>query len=320
MRAFAWPRSLRDSHPHIGVVVLSQYADAAYALALLERGSGRRAYLLKERVSEPDQLVRAICEVARGGSMIDPAVVDGLVAARSRSGRSALSDLTPAGGRGTGPDGSGQEQCRHWRRSLPERARGGEAQVTAPVAWSTLALTVSADGGSWWELVGASPFPRHRIYDHAGRVVAKTGLVDFTRWYRTAFGRHTPWGGRESPALVAMAASALERRISQELLGGTGTPTTRRIAPGEALVTQGEAGGDLLLLLDGVLSVEVDGEVVAEVGPGAMLGERAILEGGRRTATLRAVTRCRAAVIEPHRVSREVLAELAGDHRRESAG
>jgi DNA-binding NarL/FixJ family response regulator len=85
---------LRDTHPQTGVVVLSQYSDAAYALALLERGSGRRAYLLKERVSEPEQLLRAIREVARGGSVIDPVVVDELVAARSRKGASTLSDLT----------------------------------------------------------------------------------------------------------------------------------------------------------------------------------------------------------------------------------
>ncbi|MFN2591523.1 MAG: response regulator [Candidatus Dormibacteria bacterium] len=85
---------LRDSHPEMGVVVLSQFADAGYALALLERGSGRRAYLLKERVSEPEQLVGAIREVARGGSMIDPLVVEGLVAARSRAARSPLAELT----------------------------------------------------------------------------------------------------------------------------------------------------------------------------------------------------------------------------------
>lgn len=192
-------------------------------------------------------------------------------------------------------------------------------QLAAPTAWSTLALTIATDGSSSWELVGASPFPRHWIYDGDGRLAGKSGLVDFEGWYRTAFGRRTPWGGGDSPALVAEAASALERRISEELLGGTGRAATRRIERGDALVTQGEAGADLFILLDGVLSVEVDGEAVAEVGPGAMLGERAVIEGGRRTSTLRAVTRCRAAVIDPDRVSREVLTELAGGHRRESS-
>ena len=75
---------LRRTQPEVGVVVLSQYADPAYALQLLENGSRGRGYLLKERVSEIDQLLTAIQEVARGGSVIDPKVIDALVAARSR--------------------------------------------------------------------------------------------------------------------------------------------------------------------------------------------------------------------------------------------
>ncbi|HLZ27125.1 MAG TPA: response regulator transcription factor [Chloroflexota bacterium] len=72
---------LRKSHPHVGVVLLSQFDAPVYARALLEEGSAGRAYLLKERVSDPEQLVAAIREVARGGSVIDPKVVEALVAA-----------------------------------------------------------------------------------------------------------------------------------------------------------------------------------------------------------------------------------------------
>ncbi len=79
---------LRATMPDVGVVVLSQYAAPAYALALLEKGANGRAYLLKERVSEAGQLVRAIKEVAAGGSFIDPVVVESLVAARSGDGAS----------------------------------------------------------------------------------------------------------------------------------------------------------------------------------------------------------------------------------------
>jgi DNA-binding NarL/FixJ family response regulator len=86
---------LRDSHPELGVVVLSQYAEPAYALALLDGGSERRAYLLKERISDPDQLGQAIRDVATGGSVIDPKVVEVLVAARSRARTSPLEHLTP---------------------------------------------------------------------------------------------------------------------------------------------------------------------------------------------------------------------------------
>jgi DNA-binding NarL/FixJ family response regulator len=84
---------LRDSAPDIGVVVLSQYDEPEYALALLERGARGRGYLLKQRVSDLEQLVGALREVARGGSVIDPKIVEGLVAARSRAS-SPLDQLT----------------------------------------------------------------------------------------------------------------------------------------------------------------------------------------------------------------------------------
>jgi DNA-binding NarL/FixJ family response regulator len=86
---------LRAAHPDIGVVVLSQYAEPAYANALLEGGSAGRAYLLKERVSQPDQLAEAIRTVAQGGSVIDPTIVDMLVAASTRRPASPLASLTP---------------------------------------------------------------------------------------------------------------------------------------------------------------------------------------------------------------------------------
>ena len=85
--------ALRDSHPDIGVVVLSQHIDAGWALDLFARGSERRAYLLKERVSVPEQLVGAVHEVAAGGSVVDPKVVESLLATRTRK-ESALDRLT----------------------------------------------------------------------------------------------------------------------------------------------------------------------------------------------------------------------------------
>ncbi len=87
-------KSLRDTHPEIGVVVLSQYAEPAYALGLIDVGTGRRAYLLKERIRDRDELIGAIEKVANGGSVIDPLVVDVLIQARSRASHSRLASLT----------------------------------------------------------------------------------------------------------------------------------------------------------------------------------------------------------------------------------
>jgi DNA-binding NarL/FixJ family response regulator len=86
---------LRETSPETGVVVLSQYSDPAYALALFDQGSERRGYLLKERVSDLDQLRAAIFEVHRGGSVIDPKVVEALVDARARRSESPVGRLTP---------------------------------------------------------------------------------------------------------------------------------------------------------------------------------------------------------------------------------
>jgi DNA-binding NarL/FixJ family response regulator len=87
-------KRLRVTNPDVGVVVLSQYANPTYALALLEGGSARRAYLLKERVNDLGQLVAAIRAVAEGGSVIDPKVVEALVAENARSEDSPLNELT----------------------------------------------------------------------------------------------------------------------------------------------------------------------------------------------------------------------------------
>jgi DNA-binding NarL/FixJ family response regulator len=86
---------IRATSPQVGVVVLSQYAAPEYALALFERGSAGRAYLLKERVADMDELLRAIRAVAAGGSAIDPKVVDALIEARAHAADSPLSVLTP---------------------------------------------------------------------------------------------------------------------------------------------------------------------------------------------------------------------------------
>lgn len=184
-------------------------------------------------------------------------------------------------------------------------------QYTAPVAWTTLQLTVRADGSSKAELVGASPFPRHWIYDDAGALVAQSGVMDFKQWYREMHGTHTPWGDVDSPALVTALASTTEQHLF-EILTATGTPATvRRLDPGEVLVRQGDRGTDLFLLLDGLLEAEVDGDPVSQVGPGAVLGEQALLRDGVRTATLRAMTPVRVIVVPGHRLDRERLAAVS---------
>ena len=189
-------------------------------------------------------------------------------------------------------------------------------QWQAPLVWTTLSLTIHADGTTKGELTGASRFPRHWIYDDEHRLSHKSGLADFKDWYRKSFGRHTPWGDTDSKALVTAVESALERTLSAQIMQRGAKPSFRRVKAGTALVTQGETGSEVFLLLDGVLRVEEDGRRLAEYGPGALLGERAHLEGGERTSTLVAVTPCRVAAIEAAQLDRGALQVLSKDHRR----
>src|SRR4029450_1991399 len=142
----------------------------------------------------------------------------------------------------------------------------------------TLALTIHTDGRANYEVVGASPFPRHWIYDHQGQLVAKTGRIDFDRWFRETELQRTPWGDEDSPALVVAAETALERRRAVAIIDGK--PGFRRLAAGEVLVEQGDTGIDVYLLFDGVLMVEIDGNPVTELGPRGVIGEMGPLDGG----------------------------------------
>jgi hypothetical protein len=193
-------------------------------------------------------------------------------------------------------------------------------QVSSPWAWTSLALTIDADGSATSEVLGASPFPRHWIYDAEDRLARKTGLIDFKGWAARAVGSHTPWGEQDSPALVTQVETALEHELSARIMRGGRKPEIRRLKAGQVLVREGEPGQEMYLLLDGVLSVDVGGRLLTHLGPGVVVGERALLERGRRTATLQGVTPVKVAVVRTEQVEPEVLAELATHHRREDAG
>jgi hypothetical protein len=208
----------------------------------------------------------------------------------------------------------------HMGLPAPRRVSGKPFfRIASASAWTTLELILYADGISKHRVVGASPFPRHWIYDKDGNLVEKSGTIDFERWYRESHGQNTPWGDEDSPALVTAVESELERELSASIMRSDAKLERRSLKEGETLVEQGAEGNELYLLLDGVLEVIVDGEPLAEVGPGALLGERALLESGRRTATLRAKTSARVAVVPGEAIEQSALPQLAAAHRREQS-
>src|SRR5919202_78046 len=125
----------------------------------------------------------------------------------------------------------------------PRRVRGGPYfRISSATAWTTLELVIRTDGTSEGRLIGASPFPRHWIYDRNGELCQKAGTIDFGAWYREAHGRNTPWGEEDSPAFVTEAETALERQLSADLMGRKASPRRRNVAEGETLVEQGDPG------------------------------------------------------------------------------
>lgn len=177
--------------------------------------------------------------------------------------------------------------------------------IGAVSAWTTLELLVRADGTTDARLVAASPFPRHSLYGVDGRLVDVLGALDLE------LEEGTPWGDFETPAFAAAVESELERTLAAAILREGSKLVRRRVARGETLVEQGQPGDELFVLLDGVLDVEIDGVVVAQVGSGAILGEKAVLGDGQRTATLRAVRSSRVAVIRADEISRPNLAAIS---------
>jgi hypothetical protein len=192
-------------------------------------------------------------------------------------------------------------------------------KTEGPTVWTTLALTLYADGSTGHELAGASSFPRHWIYDAGGELAGKSALIDFKTWYRTANLARSPWRGRDNPVPAAGAETPLERHLSQVIMaGGLGpAPKPAKVKAGTTIMAEGEAADDIVLLLDGLVLVEAGGAELARLGPGSVLGERAAIGHGRRTATVRAVTDCRVVSYLAADLPARDLQELAAGHYRE---
>jgi len=190
--------------------------------------------------------------------------------------------------------------------------------VTRPFTiWTTIELTIRADGSSSQRLAGASPFPRHWLYDDDGHLAEKAALTRASLWASTVFGTHTPWGGQDQAPVVAPPETELERALAEQIMQGGEHPAVRNVQAGEFLFRQAEVGTLIALILDGNFEIRVNGKTVGHAGPGTVVGERALLEGGRRTADLRALTEGRVAEAGPGPLSAEQLSELAQGHQRE---
>jgi hypothetical protein len=190
-------------------------------------------------------------------------------------------------------------------------------QWRVPLSWTTLALTIRTDGQATHELVGASRFPRHWVFNIDGKLVSRTGLVDVDDWYRTCFDEETPWGELESRAVTSRVESALVRTLSQHVMSGAARPKIVNVRADTTLARQGDAGSAVFLVLDGYVCLEADRKRLVEYGPGALIGERAALTGAKRSASLVSATKCRLAMIPAEALERDIWDHLASGRRRE---
>lgn len=188
-------------------------------------------------------------------------------------------------------------------------------RVQSPIVWTTLELTLHANGSAQGMMTGASPFPRHWVYDAEDTLTAKSGTADWADWLAQASWHETPWGDQDAAALVTPATSELERELSDVIMHGSHSPVIRRVVTDEIVMAEGVPGTTIALILDGVFSVSALGEEIAEIGPGVVIGEGAAIGAGLRRATVVAKTNGTLAEIPAAHVDADALRDLADQHR-----
>ena len=183
-------------------------------------------------------------------------------------------------------------------------------RLSAPLAWSSLSLTIHLDGSSESRIVDASPFPRHCLYDDHGRLTHKTALIRYRDWLRHADHERSPWSGAKRHVPVAAVRSEVERALADSILVSRAWRQQHLPAGGrlrDATITESEVH----VLLDGVLVIEVDGKPEIEVGPGAIFDPALRTAESKARVSVRAETACRLAVMPRAQLDPQALIDVA---------
>jgi hypothetical protein len=185
-------------------------------------------------------------------------------------------------------------------------------QLTAPIAWSTIALTLGSDGSSTAEIGAASRFPRHYLYDSAGRLTHKSAVIQYKDWIRGSAQHDTPWGGGGAPVPVAAVKGPAECSLADTILV-SGDYRQQDLPEGALLSERPIADTEIHLLLDGLLLIEHDQRPVLEVGPGAIFDPATRPPYSKEHATVRAQTPCRLAVLARDQLDSQALLDSAAE-------
>jgi hypothetical protein len=186
-------------------------------------------------------------------------------------------------------------------------------RLTAPVAWSTIALTLCADGSSRAEIAAASPFSRHYLYDSTGRLTSTTALIRYKDWIRQSEFHDHPWAGGGGPAAVTAIRGPAERSLADAILM-SGDYRQQALAEGGLLSELPIADTEVHLILDGLLLIEIDRQPAAEAGPGAIFDPAARSPYSKQHVIVRAKTPCRLAVLPRDQLDSQALLGVSGEH------
>jgi len=185
-------------------------------------------------------------------------------------------------------------------------------QLTAPIAWSTIALTLGSDGSSTAEIAAASRFPRHYLYDSSGQLTHKSAMIRYKDWIRGSTQHDTPWGGGGEPVPVTAVKGPAERSLADTILV-SGDYRQQDLPEGALLRERPIADTEVHLLLDGLLLIEVDQQPALEVGPGAIFDPATRPQYSKEHATVRARTPCRLAVLPRDHLDSRALLDSAAE-------
>jgi hypothetical protein len=183
-------------------------------------------------------------------------------------------------------------------------------RLTAPVAWSTITLTLHADGSSDARLTGASPFPRHYLYDSAGLLTHKSALLRYHDWISESGKHATPWDDVPGTVAVTLVTSQGERSLANSILVSEAYRQQR--LPAGALLSEAPiTETEVHLLLDGLLVIEIDHQPAVEAGPGAIFDPALRTQQSKDHVTVRARTACRLAAVQRDGLDAQALLDTA---------
>jgi len=185
-------------------------------------------------------------------------------------------------------------------------------RVSAPIAWSTIILTLHTDGTSESEIADASVFPRHYLYDSAGRLTHKSALIRYKDWLHRSEEQHSPWAGVREPVPTAGVKAEAERALADAILVSGGYEQ-RRLPAGAMLANQPIRDDEVAVLLDGLLDILIDGEPAVELGPGAVLDPSKRSLESKQHARIRAQTAVRLALLPRDGLDSDALLHVASE-------